>query len=178
MLIGAVLKLVSKDLAEVVVGKLFDRDGRACIMRILNSIDAIILVAPIGRGVSRVAEVRAALVGDALEVMARDVGAFIVIGVINVRTVRMCDFYDLTYASGRRRAAVIKRGVVISIGNGGDLPCISVIPDLCSVILKIGVTQEHLLGRVDLVGIARAALIIMAGRRRSGREPTRRTIPA
>ena len=40
-------------------------------MRILDSIDAIVLVAPIRRGVSRVAEVRAALVGDALEVMAR-----------------------------------------------------------------------------------------------------------
>jgi len=80
-------------------------------MRILNSIDAIVLVPPVGRGVSRVAEVRTALVGDALEVMARYIGAFIIVGVVDVTPAGMRDGPDLTDAIWRRRSANVTGSV-------------------------------------------------------------------
>src|SRR6266436_567260 len=110
---------MGEDLTEAVVSEFFvGSGGGICVPRIIDSGHQMgSRIARVGGGVSWVADGCAALVGNRCHVMSANGASLSLVCVIDMRRVRMCDFGDLTDASGRRRAPGVVGDLAVSVLN-------------------------------------------------------------
>src|SRR5437660_4449840 len=132
---------MGEDLTEAVVSEFFvGSGGGICVPRIIDSGHEMgSRIARVGGGVSWVADVCAALVSNRCNVMSANGTSLRLIGIIDVRRVRVCDFGNLTDPSRRRRSPRVRGGMAVSILNGSDIPSGGVVTYVGIVPLEIGV---------------------------------------
>ena len=90
--------------------------------------------------------VRGCILQNRRYVVPTNVGAFVLITVIDMTLIRIGDFGDLTDADRRLRASNVGSGIIPSIFDGIDIP-VRVVTYMSIVPLEIGVIREHFVMR-------------------------------
>src|SRR5206468_5325244 len=135
---STIFQLMRQYLAETVVGEHFVRRGSIPVLGIIDMGDKVrVRIASVGGYL-------ATLVADSLHVMSRYVArSLVIVGVIDVSATGMSDSQDLAGAllprvRVRRRAAQVRRSMIVSVRDRIDIP-VGIVAQLCSVVLKIGI---------------------------------------